>query len=309
MMQAFKIKKNGRILDYLKTEIIDLDKIRAHFSKKFEVKDIRQPGRHIIANIIKGGKKYILKLASTEGIGARTESEALWNKEFNKYSKSDIFRVPKNLDEGYYQGLYFLIIEKFNGPHLSTLRGGNNIVDEYIEKIIDFSEHIQTLPLNIPVNDAIEESDAGKWFVAKSKSWYVNIDSDVVNKYNVDRLLQIVEAGASKLAEKPRHGDFTPWHMIALENGGIGLIDGEHAHSQGIEYYDIAYFIQRLFAVIDRRDQAEKILDELKKRKYGMAKLKTVLASRAIGGFNDEFMAPVPNYEKAQEFSEFIRAL
>lgn len=308
-MQAFKIKKGGKILDYRRAEVLDLDMVRKDLSKKFEIKDIRQPGRHIIATVNKGGKDYILKLSSTEGIGARTEVESIWNNQFNKFSKSDIFRVPKNLEEGHYNGLYYLVLEKFRGPHLSTLRGENNIVDECLEKIIEFANHIQTLPLNIPNNDLIVEENAQKWFVAKTKSWYENVPIDIRKEYQMDKLLDLVEKGASNLSEKPRHGDFTPWHMMSLDGGGLGLIDGEHAHSQGIENYDIAYFIQRVFAVIDRRDQAERTIDVLKSKNYNVAKLRTVLASRAIGGFTDEFLAPVPNYKKAQEFSEFVMGL
>ena len=308
-MGAFKIVKNGKILDYRRSEVLDLDKIRRDFSKKFEVVDVRQPGRHIIITIGKNGREYIIKLATTEGIGARSETEKIWNDEFNKYSKSLDFRVPNNLGDGNYCGLYYLIIEKFDGPHLSTLRGGNNTVSKLIDKIIDFSELIQNLPLNIPNNDLIEEKNPQKWFVEKTNSWREAIPNNVVEKYNIDTLFGSVKNGAAKLSEKVRHGDFTPWHMIALSNGGIGLIDGEHAHSHGVEGYDIAYLIQRVFAVIDRRDQAEDIFKKIKNRKGDIEKLKTVLKSRAIGGFCDEYLAPVPNYEKAKEFADWVQKL
>jgi hypothetical protein len=308
-MQAFKIKSGGKVLDYRRSEILDLDEVKRDLSKKFDLIDIRQPGRHVIASINKNGHECILKLASTEGIGARTKIEEIWNNEFNKYSTRQNFKVPKTIESGYYQGLYYLIVEKFNGIHLSTLRGGNNIISKHIENIIGFSEYIQGLPLKIPNEDLIEAGTAQEWFVEKTKSWYEGISPQVTKDCSVNKLLEVVEDGAGYLSEKPRHGDFTPWHIMALENGELVLIDGEHAHSHGVEYYDIAYFIQRVFSVIDRRDQAEEVLNNLKKRNCNIDKLKTVLASRAVGGFLDEYLSPVPNYEKAKEFSDFVMLL
>lgn len=309
-MNAFKIRaSDGRVLDYLKSQELDLDKIRTHFSKEYQIKDLRQPGRHVIATVNKNNTDYILKLSSTEGVGVRTETEALWNDEFNKFSKNSAFRVPKNLDDGYYEGLYYLLMEKLEGEHLSTLRGENYIADKYIDAIVEFSELIQNLPLDIPSDDVIELENHQEWFVAKTKSWYENINEEITKQFELDKLMKSIEEGSRELKEKPRHGDFTPWHMITLKNGGLGLIDGEHAHSHGVEYYDIAYFIQRVFSVLNRREEAEKIVGKLLERKYDLDKLKTVLISRAIGGFNDEFLTPVPNYKRAQEFTEFITGL
>lgn len=308
-MQAFKVKKDGKVLDYRRAEPLNLDTVRKYFSKKFDVVDVRQPGRHVIIAVEKNAYEYIIKLASTEGIGARTETEKVWNEEFNKHSKSKDFRVPNNLDDGYYNGLYYLIVEKFEGDHLSTLRGGNNSIGNHIDGVVAFSEYIQTLPLTIPNNDLIATNSHQEWFVEKTKSWLENIGLKTIQKYNIDQVFELVRKGALDLLEKPRHGDFTPWHLIALDGGGLGLIDGEHAHSHGVEYYDIAYFIQRVFSVIDRRDLAEQVLENIKTKKFDMDKLKIVLLSRAIGGFCDEYLSPVPNYEKAQEFSDFVAEL
>lgn len=308
-MDAFKIKKGGKVLDYRQSLALDLDSVRYDFSKKYKVLSVRQPGRHVIIEIDKNGQEYIIKLASTEGIGARTEGEKLWNEEFNKYSKTEEFRVPKNLEDGYYNGLYYLVTEKFKGDHLSTLRGENNMIDEFIDRIIAFSEHIQNLPLNIESRDLIEHNNAQGWFVEKTQNWLKTLSPDVIDEYRVNKLMEMVKEGSSKLLEKPRHGDFTPWHMIALKDG-LGLIDGEHAHSHGVEYYDIAYFIQRVFSVINRKDQAVTIVEKLLSNgKSNINKLKIVLLSRAIGGFCDEFLSPVPNFKKAQEFADFVQKL
>ena len=94
--------------------------------------------------------------------------------------------------------------------------------------------------------------------------------------------------------------------MIKLESGQIGLIDGEHAMQNGLELYDIGYFIQRVFSVLKNPKLAKDILDLLKNKKYNIQKLKCVLAARAIGGFLDESLAPKPDYSYTDKFKEWV---
>ncbi len=308
-MDAFKLKKDGKILDYRLAGNLDLTDIRKELEGKYKVGQLRQEGRHVIGVVEREGQEYFLKLATSEGISARTQIDKLWNDEFNKYSKSEQFRVPKNFDDGLYKDFYYIIVEKFNGPLLCKLDGSNNTIGQHVEQIIEFSELIQGLPINVSNNDLIEESNHQKWFVAKTKSWLDAIPKEIVQKYGVERLFEIVERGASVLEKKPRHGDFTPWHLILLSNNGLGLIDGEHAHSHGVEYYDICYFIQRVFSIIDDRKLAIKIYGELLNRGYDKGKLKTVLTSRAIGGFLDESLNPSRDYKSEVEFKNWVLEL
>lgn len=309
MNNAFKIKKDEKILDYRKAATLDIDKVKKHFGQKFNLIDLKQENRHVIGTIEYKSKNYILKLSTTEGIGARTETEKLWNDEFNKYSRNRLLRVPINFEDGYYEGLYYIIIEKFEGPLLSTLHGENDIIGRNIETIIDFSEYIQTLQLNVPVKDMIQASNAQEWFVEKTKSWLGSINIKIIQEYKILQLWNIVQESSKALIEKPRHGDFTPWHMMALENGGIGLIDGEHAHSHGVEHYDISYFMQRVYSVLNKKELAEQVLSKILTRDYSKDKIKTVLASRAIGGFLDESFKDEPKYKIANEFSEWVLKL
>lgn len=307
-MDAFKIKRGGKILDYRKGAVLDLDRVRTHFEKRFKIVSLKQENRHVIGIFEAQGKQVLLKLSTTEGVGARTENEKLWNEEFNKHATQTDLRVPKNYEDGYYEGLYYIIMEKFDGPLLSGLHGENNIIEKHLNKIIDFSEYIQTLPLEIPLNDMIEAENHQKWFVAKTRSWQDAISVEIKQKYNLEEFFKIVEEGSVDLAERPRHGDFTPWHLIAIENG-LALIDGEHAHSHGVEYYDICYFIQRVYSVLELGPLAQKFLGELLRRGYNRSKLKTVLASRAIGGFLDESFKETPSYQIASKFREWTEKL
>lgn len=305
-MEAFRVKKNGKTLDYRVGQELDLRPIKDFFSQSCDVEKTWQEKRHIAVWIGKDGKKFFAKLSTTEGIGIRSETEKIWNDEFNKYSTSQKFLVPKNLEDGHYNGLYYLVMDRFDGPFLSDLEGRNNIVEQNINNIISLSEHIQSLPLDIPINDAIQNPNHQEWFKLKTKSWLDAIPQEVAHRYGLADLWDVVVKGAENLSEKGRHGDFTPWHIIVLPERRLGLIDGEHSHSHGVENYDICYFIQRVHTVLKMSELALEIFQNLLDRGYDKEKLRTVLASRAIGGFLDQSFNPDPNYEKEMEFKNWV---
>ena len=305
-MEAFRVKKNGKTLDYRVGQKLDLGQVSDHFKNKFNVQKVWQEKRHVVGWVKKDGKEYFLKLSTTEGIGIRSETEKVWNEEFNKHSNDSRFWVPRNLEDGYFGNLYFLVMDRFEGPFLCDLKGKSNLIESTIDRIIDLTEHIQTLPMNIPINDAIQNPDHQEWFRLKTKSWLEALPNDIAQKYRLEQLWKIVADGAESLSKKPRHGDFTPWHIIVLPNGRLGLIDGEHAHSHGVENYDICYFIQRVYTVLGMPDLAAKIFQKLLERGYDKEKLRTVLASRAIGGFLDQSFNYGPNYDKENEFKNWV---
>lgn len=307
-MKAFEIKLNGRLLDYRKTEKLDLTNVKNFFSKKYKVKKLWQEQRHVLGIIEKDNQELFLKLASTEGIGAVTQIEYKWNEEFNKLvSRKSKFWVPLNVDSGFYNNLFYLITDIFEGEMLAE-RPQENLLNkdfkEHISSIIEYSELIQNLKIN-----ELSEKDSEEykqWFLNKTKSWYDAIPIDILEEYKVNELLDIVKKGYLNLEKKPRHGDFTPWHMFKLKDKVIGLIDGEHAMKNGVEYYDIGYFMERLYRVLQNHTFTEDILNLLKRRGYNLDKLRVVLAARAIGGFLDEYLTGKPNYLKSNEFKEWV---
>jgi aminoglycoside phosphotransferase (APT) family kinase protein len=127
----------------------------------------------------------------------------------------------------------------------------------------------------------------------------------VAKKYQLKALLSIVEAGANALDKASYHGDFAPWHILLLNDGRLGIIDAEHATSEGVEYYDIAYLIQRVYQVLDDSKLAKTIYQSLIDRGYHKGKLQTILVARAIGGFLDETLAQ-KNYQRAHQFAEWV---
>ena len=304
MNDAFKVIKNGKTLDYRIGQDLNLTDVEQFFKKSYEVKKLWSEKRHVVGILEKENKKYFLKLATTEGISIRFETEKIWDEEFNKHNTKQNFKVPKIFESGYYNKLLYFVTDFFEGEKLAELTGKTNKISDNLELVLDFAEHIQTLPLTIPVNDAIMSDDHQEWFRLKTKSWLDSIPKDVYDKFELDKLWRIVVEGSNLLQKRPRHGDFTPWHIILPGDSKLGLIDGEHAHSLGVEYYDICYFIQRVYSVLEDEELASKIFHKLLSRGYDKSKLKTVLLSRAIGGFLDESFKPSPNYQIASDFAK-----
>jgi len=313
-LKAFKIKVNGKVLDYRVGRELNLAKIREYFSKEYEIRELMSAPRHVVGILQKkGGKnqKFFLKLSKSEGISATTQNEYKWNDSFNKnYKNLTKFRVPKNYESGYYEGLFYIIMEYFEGSLLCPFAGNGEIIFDYIKDTIELSEIIQKARIkNLRHNDFIEAKDYKEWFLDKTKAWLEGIPEKTSRQFELEKLLTLVEENYQTLEKRPRHGDFTPWHIIKLEKGGLGLIDGEHAISDSVAGYDICYFIQRVFSELKNAEIAQEIFNELLKRDYDPKKLRTVLTARAIGGYLDESLKPKPDYTYKNRFRDWVLKL
>lgn len=309
-LSSFKLNIKGRILDYRLGKKLDLKIAAGFFAKKYIVKKLWQDQRHVLGILEKNDKQFFLKLATTEGVGVVTKIEFNWNEQFNTLvpRNSSGFWVPKNFDSGFYQDkLFYLITDKFSGELLAKRPTKTAITSPLLSSlsnIIDYSEFIQTLNI-INLSDE-ENPDYQQWFINKAESWYNDIPDDVREKYKVNELLEIVKGCAVNLQKRPRHGDFTPWHLFKLRTGQLGLIDGEHAKTNGVENYDICYFIQRVYCIMKNPVLAKRILEELKRRNYDLVKLQTVLAARAIGGFLDESLKHNSDFYYCGQFKKWV---
>ena len=308
-LKAFQIKIDNKVLDYRLGKQLDLDNIRSFFKKDYSVKKLWTGGRHIFGLLEKRKRVFFLKLSTTEGISELTKNEYKWNDEFNKLVSRKLFRfwVPKNEDSGFYYGnLFYLLTDNFEGELLAEKPDQLQISSLFlnsINHIIEFSKLIQELRLADLLNN---DQDSKQWFFDKTNSWFEAIPPEIIKRYAVNSLLDIVEKNYPKLVKKAHHGDFTPWHLMKLKSGQIGLLDGEHAKKNGVEYYDIGYFIQRIFSVLKNQDFAEKLLSLLIKKNYQIEKLIVILAARGIGGFLDESLKPSPNYGYSNKFKNWV---
>ena len=308
---AFKIKVGKKVLDYRLGNNLNLDDVRNFFSRKFKVKKLWQAPRHVLGELEKSDKNLFLKLSPTEGIGAVTKNEYNWNEEFNsqiKRSNSDYW-VPKNYDCGLYQDkLFFLITDKLEGEFLAKSPAASKISQTFIAslpKVIAFSQLIQSLK----VKNRGQRGGHHEIFLNKTKSWLDGIPNDIQTKYDLEKLYKKVAKGVSDLKAKPKHGDFAPWHLLKLKDGQFALIDGEHAQKNGVELYDIGYFIQRVFSVLKNPNLAKDILNLLNEKGFDIEKLRCILAARAIGGFLDESLAHQPDYSYADKFRKWISSI
>jgi len=305
---AFKIEVDGKILDYRLGKNLKLADVRNFFNKKYKVKKLWQAPRHVLGELEKSNQKLFLKLSTTDGIGAVTKNEYRWNEEFNSQIKRSTsnYWVPKNYDCGYYQNkLFFLITDKLEGEFLAKEPAKSKISQTFISSlpnVIAFSRLIQEMDIKDP-NQKISAQDI---FLNKAQSWLDDIPQYIQKQYDLKKLYKTVEKGVLDLKAKPRHGDFAPWHLIKLESGQLALIDGEHALKNGVELYDIGYFIQRVFSVVKNPKLAQEILNLLDDKGLDMKKLKCILAARTIGGFLDESLAHIPDYSYADEFRKWI---
>lgn len=302
VLNSFKIVSGNRILDYRLGENLDLERIKIFFQKKgYKINKIWNGSRHVLG-ILEKDKIFFLKLSTSEGISVVTKNEYKWNNYFNKRSSTDIYCVPKNYDSGLYKNKYFyLITDYFEGELLcgiSDYFGNVEKLVTYIPQVIELSELIQKLPGKV---DGYQ-----KKFIGKVKNWLSDIPDDVCEKYQVEILFKIVKNGVTKLFPKVRHGDFAPWHIVKLPKGKLGLIDGEHFLVNGVENYDICYFIQRVFSVLRNPQVAKEIYSQLLSLGYKEDKLEVVLAARAIGGFLDESLKEKPDYKFANSFKDWI---
>jgi len=289
------VAPDGRVLDYRVGQDLNLAEVTRFFSDKYTVKQIWAEKRHVVGALEASGREYFLKVSTSEGISEVTKNEYAWNEAFNEAvsrSSSDLW-VPQNYDSGNYQeNLFYIVTDKFEGEKLirypeETTEDNHGLFTQNIERVIDFSELIQSLDIKLNPPHLFEGKTYTERFLNQSRGWYNDLPEDVRGKYDLDELWQIVEKGTPRLNPKPCHGDFTPWHIIALPEGKLGLIDGEHAKSETVEGYDIGYLIQRVFTVMQNQDLAERIMDSLTKRGHGLEKIKVILAARAIGGFLD----------------------
>ncbi|MDP3948098.1 MAG: hypothetical protein Q8P87_00110 [bacterium] len=306
-LKSFKVRLGDRFLDYRLGKDLDLQKIKHFFQDKYRIKKMWKGPRHILGILTKNNVDYFLKLSSSEGISVVTQNEYDWNNYFNKYFPVDLpYRVSNNYDSGLYQQkYYYLITDYLDGEVLCDIHEEAFRLTPCIEDIILLSELIQKMP---KVKFSIYQYgvDYKQKFSDKVSKWFNDIPIGIRKKFKVEILLKIIEKGTDELTSRPRHGDFTPWHMIKLKDIRLGLIDGEHAQSDGVEGYDICYFIQRVFSILKSPDIAQSIYLRLLEKGYGANKLKTVLAARAIGGFLDESLAYKPDYKFANNFKDWI---
>lgn len=303
-LAAFEIRVGNTVLDYRIPGMVDLSSVRAHFSSRYDIVSLTSYGRHVTGVFKKDGIPYFFKLATTEGISELTKNECAWEKFYHAHAPNEsVFLVPHIYESGLYDGrLFYTVSDYIDGTFLSTgphERGMTRWSDEYADLVIDGAVQIASFPV-----DEKQITSYIDTFIHKVNSWFDAIPQTVRRTYDIERLKDHVERFAHILSPSVRHGDYTPWHMLKKDET-YALIDGEHFSACSVQYYDIVYFIQRLYAILGAKDEAMSLLHTLSDRGYDKKKLGVVLAARTIGGYLDHTLAS-GSYERDASLSQLV---
>ncbi len=308
----FTVSVGGRELDYRVKDNLDLNQIKEVLeSKGWQVIELAQPHRNVVGVLEKDGERFRLKLAGSVGMGVLVKNEVEFLTQAKGLLPEDLVALPTLVESGELkfnnQTYPYFIVKELPGKPLVSYPETKDTAQlaPYIDQIIQTAEAVSSLPISLKARDYAGEGDYKDFFLNKTRKWLTAIPEEIRNRYQLNALSDIVKAGTPKLEKSFRHGDFAPWHILLLDDERLGLLDFEHATSEGVQYYDLAYFIQRVFQVLEDKNLAKEVYHRLISRGYDQAKLKTVLASRAIGGFLDEWLGE-RNFAQAERFKEWV---
>ena len=122
-------------------------------------------------------------------------------------------------------------------------------------------------------------------------------------------LQEIAHAGDQEV--RFQHGDFVPWHLSALDDGALGLIDSEWGGVGYARFWDLAYIYHRVFTRLHAPAVARRLLQEFLVQS-GLDRgvlaegLLPVLASRAVNGLY-ECLASQTEWAKGREWAKLRR--
>lgn len=292
----FTVEINGQVQDYRIGHTLAEPAIWKFFQLKgYKIENLNFTGRHYVGKLLKNNTPYFLKLATSLGQNALLENEVAWCRQIStRIADNDLFEIPKILEAGNFQNFVFGVFQFFEGYELVSLaeKTINNLFVANAEKIVDIADFLAKIKIDkLPLDDRIGNPQA--FFVFKTQQWRqaAKFPPDMTEKIN--QAADFVSAKAQILKFCPRHGDFAPWHL-QLNNGKFGLFDAEHASIFGVETYDLAFLIQRIFSELQNPEVADFFVKKAIKKGIERQKFKITLLSRAIGGFLDESLKPNP---------------
>lgn len=199
------------------------------------------------------------------------------------------FAVPHNENSGQQNGLFWFTCGYFSGDFLATKDPPDKkTLDVWLDKIVKCALWTNQLPqLDLPMNQYGGSKKVGGVLLDDVKKWSQEINAET------DGLIRIIEESQDDIKLQTQHGDFVPWHMIDLDDGKFGLIDGEHARSTLPKYYDVAYWYMRVMTELSNPEISEEFLERFHQKldsgdqKTFTDELRPVLAQRTVGAFWD----------------------
>ncbi|MFH1429059.1 MAG: hypothetical protein ABIH39_04870 [Candidatus Margulisiibacteriota bacterium] len=279
--------------DYRTPARLDKKAVADYFAKiGYMPLEVNQAYRNGHGRLLKNGRVFFFKMASTPDIGERTYNEMVWNINIENAIKNSgirLFSVPLVCDCGYFENKFYFITRYYDGRFLAYKKPPRreNLIN-WVEKIVECNIFFLNLKLIRFPRDENEFASTKSF----SKEFYEQ-DLKLIKDLREFGLEEILEE--EKLIDKIynpgiTHGDFVPWHMIDRGHSFV-LIDGEHGSSVLPRYYDIVYFYHRVYTGAEAPEIAKiylnKIMGTLSPSEKDIFKksIRPLLASRIITGF------------------------
>ncbi len=200
--------------------------------------------------------------------------------------KDSPINVPKVYLKGEYKGLFWYIGEYVDGQVIVKENNGHFLLlEKYLRRIAKVNAFITDLKLlgKLPLDDDSRDLKNRYQLRLNKQLQWARTDLSDLEKFINNRLVYLKKATI--------HGDFTPWHLVLTDSNELFLLDAEHARTEGIKFYDFAYFFTRIYIRMKKDNLAISYWKEFKKiykfKKGDFECLELILAHRLIAAYSE----------------------
>lgn len=248
------------------------------------VSTVRDNERFLGYIVKKGGKESMFKGAVSQQAIPKIINEVAFNRTLNVLTDKGIVAVQAPRPE--MTGRTWYIGQKFLGHLLVEEHECGHVAYESIVPIMaDILAQLDVVDMDRTV---IDTASLQEKVLARQAEYTMH---PLVTKAHVLAAASLV-GDNRQLETGLQHGDFTPWHIFALDGGGSGLIDGEHGGYSRPRYTDLAIAYMRLYTRGRSPQAARALLAQFmeravdNKRAFAHAFV-PILAIRALGACHD----------------------
>lgn len=276
--------------------IADILKIYG-FSVVEQLNDWDTRERFFVYKLEKDHIYYVLKIAN-DSFERDLNNEVWWNSTLVRLTEADpsIKVLAPQIDMS---GKQFYIGEFFEAKPL--IADGFNFttadIEPWLEQISKLLVDFDQMAIQPRMNDQAQYEDTNSApytnLTAKLDAWMkLPLENKQIDEATIKKGKQLFDIYKASVTPRLQHGDFVPWHMYDLNEGIIGLIDGEHASLTKPRFYDLAYIYSRLATRLNDFEAAQnlltKVIDQLDEDRSEIEKAWIpIMTLRAFGMIND----------------------
>jgi thiamine kinase-like enzyme len=295
-------------LDFLEKGKADLPLVEKYLRKLgYDVKNLSQPYRHVVATIQKSGKTYFFKMASRPSLSAYIKNEFGWLKivEEKGWDKNWELRIPRVYKLEKMKQLAWWIGEYVDGesadnkPEIfaDVLGPTAQVVKDIISRRIN-----RKMPLDL-LGNGTELELLKKLLNEKLESYEKRITEDI------SHLSNFLRKKWDWVQVAPARGDIGAGSFIKDKSGRVWLIDWEYAGKTRVKLYDLAYFQYRLSVNIGNYEwgeEFEKYFRQIYKFSEKDEKtLQWMKTYRLVGGYNEAEGNP-EHFKKVRAWEKIV---